>query len=228
GLGPGDSGQYGTGDSGWYAGHQPGYGSPSGDAPSWPSSALPPSFGQRPVAGERPDFDDTGPPPAGPPPAGPAHAGPQPLASQPGPAGYGLVEPGFPEPGPAGYGVVGGPAQPAPTGYGSDGYGPAQTGPAGAGTPESGWPGSPAPDVPQARSWDSTEAAVGPWETYETETRYEPAVGYGVVPGPEPARADNGAVETGGRPGADGGTYGSYGVVPPVAEPSPGYPEEPT
>jgi len=186
GSGPGDAGQYGTGDPGWYAGHQPAYGGPRGDTPSWPSSGLPPSFGQRPVTGERPDFDDTG------------------------------------------YGVVGGPAQPAPTGYGSVGYGPAQAGPADAGTPESGWPGSPAPDWAQARGWDSTEAAFGPWETYETETRYEPAAGYGVVPGPEPVREDSGVAETGGPPGAGGGTYGSYGVVPPVAEPSPGYPEQRT
>ena len=33
---------------------------PDEDAPSWPSSGLPPSFGQRPVAGERPDFGDAG------------------------------------------------------------------------------------------------------------------------------------------------------------------------
>jgi len=196
--GPGDSGRYGAGDPGWYdARHQPAYGSPRGDVPSRPASGLPPSFGQRPVAGERPDFGD-----ASPSPAGPAHGGHQPLTPQPGPAGYGVVEPDFSE--------------------------PAQTGPADAGMPESGWPGSPAPDVPQARDWGSTAAAFGPWETYETEAGYEPAVGYGVVPGPEPVRGDNGAAEAGGQPGAGAATYGSSSVAPPVAGPSPGYPEEPT
>ena len=53
-------------------------------------------------------------------------------------------------------------------------------------------------------------------------------MGYGVVPGPEPVGGDNGVAETYGQPGADSGTYGSYGVVPPVAEPSPEYPAEPT
>ena len=74
-FGPGDSGPYGAGDPGWYdAGQQHAGGRPRGDAPSWPSSGLPPSFGQRPVAGERPDFED-----AGLPPAGPAYGAHQPL-----------------------------------------------------------------------------------------------------------------------------------------------------
>jgi len=171
-FGPGDSGPYGAGDPGWYdAGQQHAGGRPRGDAPSWPSSGLPPSFGQRPVAGERPDFED-----AGLPPAGPAYGAHQPLTPRPGPAGYGVVEPEAPEPGPA----------------------------------------------------ESSATGYGPWETYETETRYEPAVGYGVVPGPEPVRGDNGVAETSDPPSADDGTYGSYGVVPPVAEAPPGYPEEPT
>jgi MinD-like ATPase involved in chromosome partitioning or flagellar assembly len=166
GSGPGGSRPYGAGDPGCYgAGQRRADGRPREDAPSWPSSGLPPSFGQRPVAGERPDFDGAGLPPPG---------------------------------------------------------------PADAGMPESGWPGSLAPDVPQARGWSGTEAAFGPWETSETETRYEPAVGYGVVPGPEPVRGDNGVAETSDPPGADDGTYGSYGVVPPVAEAPPRYPEEPT
>jgi MinD-like ATPase involved in chromosome partitioning or flagellar assembly len=79
----------------------------------------------------------------------------------------------------------------------------------------------------QARGWESTEAAFGPWETYETGTTYEPAVGYGVVPAQEPVGRNNGVAEVDDQPAANGGTYGSYGVVPPVAEPSPGYVAEP-
>ena len=111
---------------------------PDEDAPSWPSSGLPPSFGQRPVAGERPDFGDAG------------YGAMAPSPPEPDPGGYGVVEPSAPEPGPGGYGVV---------------------------VP---------PDVSQARGWGSTEDAFGPWETYETGTSYEPAVGYGVVPAQEP------------------------------------------
>src|SRR5262249_8196358 len=191
GFGPGDSGPYGAGDPGWYGAGQRADGPPGEDAPNWPSSGLPPSFGQRPVAGERPDFED-----AALPPAGPASGAHHPLTPQPGPAGYGVVEPEVPEPGlaesgAAGYGVVDGPAQPAP------------------------------------RGWSGTEAAFGPSETYETETRYEPAVGYGVVPGPEPVRGDNGVAETSDQPGADDGTYGSYGVGPPRAQAPTRDPEEP-
>jgi MinD-like ATPase involved in chromosome partitioning or flagellar assembly len=148
---PYDPGPYGAGDPGWYgAGHPPAYGSLQEDAQSWPSSGLPPSFGQRPVAGERPDFAD-----AGLPRAEPAYGGHQSIAPQRDPAD------------------------------------------------------------------------PRPWETYEAEARYEPAVGYGVVPGQEPVGWDNGVAETDDEPGADG-AHGGYGVVPPVAEPSPEYPEEPT
>ncbi len=117
------------------------------------------------------------------------------------------MEPGPPEPGPAGYGVMEpGPPEPGPAGYGV--VGP--------------------PDVAQARGWESTDAAFGPWEMNETGTTYEPAVGYGVVPAQEAAGRDNGFAEIDDRPATDRGTYGSYGVVPPVAEPSPGYVAEPS
>ncbi len=196
---PYDPGPYGAGDPGWYgAGHPPAYGSLQEDAPSWPSSGLPPSFGQRPVAGERPDFAD-----AGLPPAEPAYGGHQSIGPQRDPADPRPADPRPAEPGPQ---VLGSP-EPGPAGYGVVEPGP--------------------PDMPRARGWASQEAAFGPWETYETETRYEPAVGYGVVPGQEPAGWDNGVAETDDEPGADG-AHSGYGVVPPVAEPSPECPEEPT
>jgi MinD-like ATPase involved in chromosome partitioning or flagellar assembly len=167
---------------------------PDEDAPGWPSSGLPPSFGQRPVAGERPDFED---------------------------AGYGAVDPDPPEPGPAGYGVVApSPPEPGPAWYGAVEPGPPEPGPAGYGVVDP-------PDMAQVRDWEGTEAAFGPWGTYETGTTYESAVGYGAVPAQEPAGRNNGVAEVDGRPAADGRSHGSYGVVPPAAEPSPGYVAEP-
>jgi MinD-like ATPase involved in chromosome partitioning or flagellar assembly len=60
------------------AGQPPAYGSLHEGTLGWPPSVLPPSFGQRPAPGERPDFGDPGP-------------------AEPGPAGYGFMAPPAPD-----------------------------------------------------------------------------------------------------------------------------------
>src|SRR5689334_10385107 len=88
--GPGDSGQNDTGEPGPPGtGRPPAYGSGHEGTLGWPSSGLPPLFGQRPVAGERPSFEDGDLPPAG-----SAYGGHRPL--EPGPGGYGFVSPPAP------------------------------------------------------------------------------------------------------------------------------------
>ena len=279
-----DSGRYGGGEpEAPGTGQAPGHGSSHEGTPGWPASALPPSFGQRPAAGERPSFDDAGPPPAGPAYGGhraleprPDQAdtdGPEPGPADPGPSEYGYVdgaaEPdsggyGYPddqaEPEPGGYGYVDGQAEPDSGGYGylddqaerGPGYGyvdgPAQPGPGGYGLADGpaqpGHPGygyvpSPATDVPQPRAWASPAGSFRPWETYEAETGYEPAVGYGGAgsqdtalppePGrdrPEPEGFGASYPPPGDAPPEEPVSDG-YGVVPAAGEASPRYDEPP-
>jgi MinD-like ATPase involved in chromosome partitioning or flagellar assembly len=215
--GPGDSGQDDTGEPEPPGADQPpAYGSVHEGTLGWPSSGLPPLFGQRPAAGERPSFEAGGLPPAGSP-----YGGHRPLEPRPEPAGTGLPEPGPAELGSTGDGLTAGLAQPGPGGYG--------------------FVSPPAPDLPMARDSAGPEAAHRPWETYKTETGYEPAVGYGAMgPQEEPPAAgpehgwtgpaaygagypapDEAEVD----PGRNG--YGGYGVVPDPGEPSPYYDESP-
>ena len=216
--GPEDPGQDDTGEPGPPGADQSlAYGGWHEGTLGRPSPGLPPSFGQRPAAGERPSFEGGGLPPAG-----SAYGGHRPLEPQPGPAGTGLPEPAPAEPGPTGYGLTAGPTQPGPGGYG--------------------FVSSPAPDLPVARDSAGPEVAYRPWETYEAETGYEPAVGYGAVgpqeeapPEPEHDWTGPGAypasypvpdeAEAGVDPGRNG--YGGYGVLPDPGEPSPQYDEPP-
>jgi MinD-like ATPase involved in chromosome partitioning or flagellar assembly len=224
--------------------------------PGWPASALPPSFGQRPAAGERPSFGG-----AGLPPAGAAYGGHHALQPRPGQADPGATEPGRADPGPVGYGHVDsvgyghvdGPPEPESGGYGyvdgpawpDPGYGyedgPAQPGPGGYGLadgpeqpshPGYGYVPSLDTDVPQPRAWASPAGSFRPWETYEAETGYEPAVGYGgegsqdTAPPAEPEGYGASYPPPGDAPAQEPVSDG-YGVVPSAGEASPGYDEPP-
>jgi MinD-like ATPase involved in chromosome partitioning or flagellar assembly len=178
------------------------HGSPHGGTPGWPSSGLPPSFGQPPVAGERPAFTGYGQPPAG-----AAYGGHRPLSppSQ-APAEPGSPGPGSPGPGqawaaPAGYGVAGGSPRPGPQDYGFVGYGglsPAAPADTGAAEPASGVP--PAPETVQPRGWSTPAPSFGPCETYEAEVGQARAVGDGAAGGQETAEPP-GPAPGRGRPG---------------------------
>ena len=190
--GPDDAGETGPDDGT----QPPAYGSRHEGTLGWPSSGLPPSFGQRPAAGERPDFDDPVPPPQEP--SYGRHRTPPP---QPGPAHPGQPEPGAAEPRPA----EPRPAEPGPADAGPAGHDPAEYGPAGYGPAGYGFAEPPAPDVPQPRGRDSPEAAFGPWETYEAEAGHGWSAGYGAAGGQAQA-------PSAGRSGPE--DYGGYGYVP--------------
>jgi MinD-like ATPase involved in chromosome partitioning or flagellar assembly len=116
----------------------------------------------------------------------------------------------------------------AGSGYG--GHRPLEPGPGGYG-----FVSSSAPDLPMVRD-PAAEDAYRPWETYETETGYEPAASYGAV-GPQEEEAPAAGPEHGWPgPGADGASYpapdegeaevdpgrdgyGGYGVVPDLLQP---------